>query len=516
MLLWFCPTVSRRLIYLVSPKLYKVWRVVLGFATRKSLFSLKIFIFTTFKHLKAFSNGIKRNKRFKKPKIMLIRFIVENYLSFKDETEFNMLTGAPRRLKHHVHEENDLELLKMAAIYGANGSGKSNLVASLTALRNLVTSKNLFLVQEHARKFRLNKDFAQKPTYFEVEFIHNHKTFLYAIKIHQYKILEECLYVTHTKQESELIFDRKLIGNQIKIKFNEQYQKTPQDKYRIELYENEILKDDVSLLWQLAQSKEGFDIIKTCYDWFISCLRFVRPDYSLMKVMLNNAPIFQFVKQFIKQFNTGISDFEFQKVSFEHFFGDNYQTMSEQLKQALNIQPQIYLADFFNLEQWKNDTVAIKENNEYWVNQLIMYHNNDKEQNIIFKSNEESDGTIRLLDLLTAFYFVLNEPCTVFIDEIDRSIHPYLLKKMLEKFSENHEIKGQLIFTTHESNLLDQNMLRQDEIWLVEKNKEGATQLYPMSDFDIRHDLDIRKGYLNGRFGAIPFLGDFKNLNWGK
>jgi uncharacterized protein len=424
------------------------------------------------------------------------------------------LTGAPRRLKHHVYEQNNLELLKMAAIYGANGAGKSNLINSLTALRNLVVSKTIFLVNEPVRKFRLDKAYFEKPTCFEIEFIHHHNMFLYEIKIHQYKILEEALYITHTAQDNELIFNRKLIENQIKIEFNEKYQKTAQDKYRIELYEKEILKDNVSLLWQLSQAKEGFDIVKMSYEWFTSCLRFVRPDYSLMKVMLNDANIFQFVKQFVKQFNTGVADFELQKVSFERFFGDNFQDMSEQLKQELNLKSQIYLSDFFNLEKSNNDTMAIKENNEYWIKKLIMYHKSTFEQNIIFQTNEESDGTIRLLDLLTAFYFVLNEPCTVFIDEIDRSIHPYLLKKLLEKFSENRETKGQLVFTTHESNLLDQNMLRQDEIWLVEKNNEGATKLYPMSDFDIRYDLDIRKGYLNGRFGAIPFLGNFKDLNW--
>lgn len=445
---------------------------------------------------------------------MLIRFIVENYLSFKDETEFNMLTGAPRRLKHHVYQHGELELLKMAAIYGANGAGKSNLVSALTALRNLVFSKTTFLMQEPIRKFRLEKTYTEKPTCFEIEFIHNRKIFLYSIKVYQYKILEETLFLIHTGGTDEFIFNRKLIENQIKIDFNKKYQKTPQDKYRIELYEKEILKDDASLLGQLSQSKEGFEVLKECYEWFASCLLFLEPHHSLMEVMLSNTDIFQFVKQFVKQFNVGIADFELQKISFERFLGDDYQNIGEQLKQQLNLKPQIYLADFFKLEHARKDTMAVKENNEYWIRYLIMYHKNTENQNIVFKPNEESEGTIRLLDLLTAFYFVLNKPCTVFIDEIDRSIHPHLLKKLLEKFSENPEIKGQLIFTTHESNLLDQNMLRQDEIWLVEKNTEGATKLYPMSDFEVRHDLDIRKGYLNGRFGAIPFLGNFKDLNW--
>ena len=84
----------------------------------------------------------------------------------------------------------------------------------------------------------------------------------------------------------------------------------------------------------------------------------------------------------------------------------------------------------------------------------------------------------------------------------------------MEIFINDNNTKGQLIFTTHDSNLLDQNIFRQDEIWFTEKKKTGETTMYPLSDFKIRHDLDIEKGYLKGRFGAIPFLGNLDNLNW--
>jgi len=89
-----------------------------------------------------------------------------------------------------------------------------------------------------------------------------------------------------------------------------------------------------------------------------------------------------------------------------------------------------------------------------------------------------------------------------------------LLKQLIGKFTRNNKTKGQLIFTTHESNLLDQNIFRQDEIWFTEKKSTGETALYPLSDFSIRFDLDIQKGYLQGRFGAIPFLGNLQDLNW--
>ena len=100
------------------------------------------------------------------------------------------------------------------------------------------------------------------------------------------------------------------------------------------------------------------------------------------------------------------------------------------------------------------------------------------------------------------------------IDEIERSIHPLLIKELVKKFSLDPNTKGQLIFTTHESNLLDQKILRQDEIWFAEKNENGSTDIYSLNDFKEHKTIDIQKGYLNGRYGSIPFLANLKDLNW--
>ena len=100
------------------------------------------------------------------------------------------------------------------------------------------------------------------------------------------------------------------------------------------------------------------------------------------------------------------------------------------------------------------------------------------------------------------------------LDEFERSIHPSLLKAMVKKIlGPDSGLKGQLIFSTHDCNLLDQSIFRQDEIWFVEKNN-GKTVIYPLTDFEIRQELDIKKGYINGRFGAIPFLGNLDSLSW--
>ncbi|MBK8043546.1 MAG: AAA family ATPase [Haliscomenobacter sp.] len=106
-----------------------------------------------------------------------------------------------------------------------------------------------------------------------------------------------------------------------------------------------------------------------------------------------------------------------------------------------------------------------------------------------------------------------NDSSVFFIDEIDRSLHPSMTKALIAYFM-SRETKGQLVFTTHESNVLDLEIFRQDEIWFTEKTKPGRPKCTPLSDYKPRYDLDIQKGYLAGRFGAIPFLGNLKDLNW--
>ena len=126
----------------------------------------------------------------------------------------------------------------------------------------------------------------------------------------------------------------------------------------------------------------------------------------------------------------------------------------------------------------------------------------------------ESDGTRRLIEYMPVFYGVMLNEGVYVVDEIERSIHPILIKSIISKISESTSAKGQLIFTTHESGLLDQNIFRPDEIWFAQKDSEQATQLYPLSDFNIHHTANIENGYLNGRYGGIPFLSNLKDLHW--
>jgi hypothetical protein len=127
--------------------------------------------------------------------------------------------------------------------------------------------------------------------------------------------------------------------------------------------------------------------------------------------------------------------------------------------------------------------------------------------------DDESDGTRRLLNLLPALHHLRAAGAVYFIDEIDRSMHPILVRKFLEFFLQACAGgQRQVIVTTHESSLLDQELLRRDEIWFTEKDHNAATRLYSLTDFKVRNDLELRKHYLQGRFGAVPFIGTLDNL----
>ena len=149
--------------------------------------------------------------------------------------------------------------------------------------------------------------------------------------------------------------------------------------------------------------------------------------------------------------------------------------------------------------------------------QLKTKHRHEAGQLVDFAIDEESDGTQRLINLIPALFILKKNPENViFLDELDRRLHPLLSRQFLE-FSlhcKTQESRNQLIFTTHDTNLLDLDLLRRDEIWFVEKNSKGASHLYSLAEFKIKPDLKIEKGYLNGRFGAIPFFGDIRSLGW--
>ena len=448
---------------------------------------------------------------------MLIRFVVSNFLSFAEETEFNMLTGSVRRKKDHVYKFGDLELLKTAAIYGANGAGKSNLVKAIGLLQKIVTTGEWNYFTD-IQTFRLNPEYAEKPTSFEIEFIMEGKSYSYGLSVFQNVIVEEWLYLTNFGKEDVLVFSRTTNQKEItKIEVNDKYFQSAEDKLRIKLYEEELLPNDKPLIKQLAEARQGFEEVKAVVKWFSLHLMVIVPSAksSSMIDFFTVEHFMEFTNDFVKLLNTGISNILIETYLIDDFFGENDKEEANRVKKAVLAQEKKQGIALRLTNNNFEELMAMQEgDNNVVIKRLIAKHENKEGQSFDFLLIEESDGTKRLLELSPLFYTYWYFPFTIIIDEMERSIHPYLLKTLLSKLIDNQKTKGQLILTTHESHLLDQEIFRQDEIWFTQKDKSGATNLYPLSDFNIRYDLDIRKGYLNGRFGAIPFLADLEKLNW--
>jgi len=442
---------------------------------------------------------------------MLIRFITSNFLSFNQEEEFNMLASSYRSHKHHVYKAGKVNVLKGAAIYGANGAGKSNFVKAIEYFKNLVTD-GAITKSINSKKFKLNKGNAKLPVEFEIEFYYKKKIYAYGLSINKNTIEKEWLYLSSIDKEDKLIFERKKGKNeQSSIKVASKYLKTQKSKLLISLMEENVLQSNELLLGKAAILK--ITDIKNAKDWISDYLVLLYPStkavFSAYITEINESQKFKtLTDQILRTFNTGITKLYIENINFEKFFGIEDKDFREKIKEELEEVKAIPI-------RYANEVMlAVKEENKYLVKKLIAIHNNSNGKPIKFDLTEESDGTQRLIDFIPIFHQITQSDSPTFIiDEIDQSIHPNLLYSLVKKLMDTPDTKGQLIFTTHEANLLDLNIFRQDEIWFTEK-KDGATHLYSLSEFKPRNDLDIRKGYLKGRFGAIPFTADLKNLNW--
>ena len=448
---------------------------------------------------------------------MIIRIILKNLYSFKEETEFNMLPGRQAKLNHHKYNIDDLEYLKISSIYGANGAGKSNLIKAISLLQKIVISERIPIDIENT-KFKLTESSKDEPTFLAIEFISENKPYIYSISINKGKILEEELSISgKDSKDDKLLFRRTSKSDKdVQIMLYTEFNNTKEKEVLKDVIEKSLMKSDQSLFYLLNElSGDEFIEIKSVFNWFKYSLTVIFPDTKAtgLPYLFEKDKIFnKFANENIVAFKTGIENIKTEKYDIEKFFGEDNKNEIGQITSDLQKEPNNYISKIINNER----VVFYFENDKIIAAKLVFEHKNNSGNSISFAYAEESDGTKRLLDYLPAFLSVILLKGVYVIDEIERSIHPLLIKELLTKFSLDEKTKGQLIFTTHESNLLDQDILRQDEIWFAEKNKTGSTELYPLSDFKEHHTIDIRKGYLNGRYGAIPFLGNLKDLNWNK
>lgn len=389
---------------------------------------------------------------------MLLSFKTKNFLSYKDETQILMTSvkSFKELKKENVFKQREFEILKTTAIYGSNGGGKSNFIKAMGCMKTIIHNsfaESLKKEEDRGKTdfyFKLNDSSEKSPTEFEVVFLKNDILYRYGFQIKGFNIVREWLY--NKKEVETLLFNRE--GNKYNIN-NSSFSEGK--KY----FEN--VNDNVLFLSYLAQNNTK--IASEIFDWF--------KNLNTVSALANKS--YQDVTKMLLR-------------------------ESETFRVWLS-----YAVKFLGISNVEIDS----------EDRVITYHNKYDQNDFLIDSVpfeldlNESEGTKKLIYILGAIYDTLKNGKVLFIDELDSKLHPNLTKKLISFFHSFNKNKAQFIFTLHDSNLLDKNLFRRDQIWFVDKNKFGSSEMYSMSEFDasvVRNTSDYRKKYLELTFGAAKSL----------
>lgn len=440
-------------------------------------------------------------------------------MSFKERVEFSMLPGKGTSLRHHVRrgtKRSDLAHLKSALIYGANASGKSNLVKAMRFAQ--------VLVQKGVRKgqtipvkpFRLDVEKREAPSRFEFEFQWEDTYYAYGFLVDAQQVREEWLAEINKLSEKVLFERRTEADGSIDVQMPGLKFPNQDTRRRVGFMAEDTLPNELflsSVNRRNLSELKGVAPLQHTYDWISNQLKIIFPDSKLSGVEVeldSDQEFFAAFSRLLAYFNTGISGIETETVDFDSPTVDLPDELKSAIKESLTADERVIFSAMDGIRY----TLRRDEGGELFAVKMMTRHPvAGSDESALFEVNEESDGTQRIMDLIPMLADLQKEPSVYVIDELDRSLHPSLTYRLLELFhSEDSPTRGQLIVTTHESGLLDLDLLRKDEIWFVEKNGQGASTLYSLEEFKPRKDKEIRRGYLQGRYGAIPVFRPKQSL----
>ena len=406
---------------------------------------------------------------------MLIRFSFKNFKSFKNENCLDMEATSLKEHEYNIVKTENGDYLKIAAIYGANASGKTNVLQAFSYMKKKVLVSddsriNNNLSEENIFTFMINNE----PISLEVEILaENNKIYKYGFEVLNNAIISEWLYEKRVNKFYE-IFDR--TNNNIEVKDNKNKLLGLANVDEKTLFLNVFAKID--------KNNEDFNNV---YNWFIDANYLDLGDPNFENA-LNNRISLKIIEdkkykeellKFIKTFDATID--------------------------SINISPN-------SLEELKNTNGVVK---------VELVHNGEDGNKRALPLVLESNGTMKMFHLFDFLMDTLRNGRVLFVDELDAKLHPLLTRYIINLFhnSEKNIGNGQLIYSTHDTVNLNKETFRRDEIWFVEKDKNGISELYSLSDYiienengnakKVRNDATYNKDYLTGRYGAIPVLEEF-------
>lgn len=417
---------------------------------------------------------------------MLIQFSVENFLSYKSKATLSLLPSKDKENTNNVALDKKFKSLKTIAVYGANASGKTSLIKALVAaIMAIRTSNNLQINEKipNIMPFKFDSETPSEPSKFEFIFINNGIKYLYGFSATPYEVVEEYLYY-YLSSKPSLIFDR---HNTVEYKF-------PPGKNKLL---NDIAKRNTNnKLFLSTATSWNYEKTKDAFIWFSEYINIFEGYTGFENIVFDrlekdfDGSLKKFTSKVLKESDTNISDFIYES---EPMTPELYATFPKEFLKLIN-------ENFGNIP---GKQVKITTGHE-------VFDKNGIAKNFKLELSEESLGTQHLFYLSTILKSAFEKGETIIIDEIDSSLHPLLVNFIIGLFHNPEENKNnaQLIFSTHDTNLLSLDVFRRDQIYFVEKNnRTGESELYSLDEFPVRKTENIRIGYLQGRYGAIPFLG---------
>ena len=405
---------------------------------------------------------------------MLIRFSFKNFKSFKNENCLDMEATSLKEHEYNVAKIDNGEYLKVSAIYGANASGKTNVLQAFDYMKKRIlvsddSKKNSPIDEENIYSFMINND----PIALEVEILaKNNKIYKYGFEVLKDKIISEWLFEKRVNKFYS-IFERE--NNNVSMKPNKISELVNIDERTLFL----------NIFSKIDRNNEDFSNV---YDWFVNSTyldlgnpnfeRFINNRVSLK--ILSDENYKKELLKFIKTFDSGIEGIKTTPDSIE----------------------------------------AVKSNNG--IIDIEVIHKGEKGEVKALPFYLESNGARKMFNLFDFFMDALKNGMVLFVDELDAKLHPLLTRYIINLFhnSDTNKGNGQLIYSTHDTVNLNKETFRRDEIWFVEKDKNGVSELYSLSDYiiedengnakKVRNDATYNKDYLTGRYGAIPVLEEFE------
>ena len=416
---------------------------------------------------------------------MLIRFRVENFRSLRDEQELSLVASS---LTEHpdcvvVLEAPGISLLRVAAIYGANASGKTSVFSALKYMRTAVLESQRNWNPDGGvprDPFLLDPEGQASPSVFSVDFLLEDVRYEYGFVVDSDRVLEEWLYAYPRGRRQEW-FTREA-GRPEEFKFS-----------RLLPGENRSISSLTrpNSLYLSAAAQNNHEALTPVYKWFSAAFKFVDEDnrehlWRYSADLLGDPAYREPMLRLIQMSDLGITDID---------------VTEEGLPEGTVRVLQALFADRPKLlEEFMEDPTLPR---------VMLRHRNAADGGEVpLPFSEESRGTKALFSLSGAIVSTLSNGGLLCIDELDSSLHPLLAVEIVRLFngSTTNPLNAQLIFNTHDTNLLDTSILRRDQIWFTEKDEAGATHLYPLTEFRARKQENLQRGYLQGRYGAVPFI----------